>query len=167
MISIREPTISDGAEFIAAMSSSRELHHPWVQAPTTQSAFSAYLQHYQQENQRSFLVCNDQGAIVGVINLNEIIRGSFQNAYLGFYAVAAYAGKGYMSSGLKLVIKQAFLQLNLHRLEANIQPNNIPSINLVRANHFSKEGFSRNYLRINGQWRDHERWALTVEMMEN
>ncbi len=76
--------------------------------------------------------------ITGVFNLSEIVRGYFQNAYLGFYAVADYAGKGYMSAGLKLVLQDAFENLKLHRLEANIQPGNIRSINLVKNNGFRK-----------------------------
>ena len=68
-----------------------------------------------------------------------------------------------MSAGLKLVLKKAFEELDLHRLEANIQPDNFRSINLVKNNGFKKEGFSPRYLKINGEWRDHERWAITHE----
>ena len=64
--------------------------------------------------------------------MNEIVRGCFQSAYLGFYAVADYAGKGYMGTGLALVIKKVFTEMNLHRLEANIQSENSRSINLVK-----------------------------------
>ena len=68
-----------------------------------------------------------------------------------------------MSQGLKLVIQKTFLELNLHRLEANIQPGNNHSIHLVKSNQFRKEGFLPNYLFIDGKWRDHERWALSIE----
>ncbi len=68
-----------------------------------------------------------------------------------------------MSEGVSLAIDYAFKTLGLHRVEANIQPDNIASINLVKRLGFTKEGFSRRYLKINGEWRDHERWALTVE----
>ena len=69
-------------------------------------------------------------------------------------------------SGLKLVLAYAFEELKLHRLEANIQPNNAPSIRLVKANRFRKEGYSERYLNINGEWRDFERWAITYEDWE-
>ncbi len=91
------------------------------------------------------------------------MRGLFQNAFLGFYAVADYAGKGYMSAGLKLVIREIFTELKLHRIEANIQPENSSSINLVKKNGFRYEGFSPRYLKINNEWRGHEHWAMTVE----
>jgi [ribosomal protein S5]-alanine N-acetyltransferase len=74
-----------------------------------------------------------------------------------------YAGQGLMLEGISLAIDHAFHNLDLHRIEANIQPGNIPSVKLVQKLGFTKEGFSRKYLKINGEWCDHERWALTVE----
>jgi RimJ/RimL family protein N-acetyltransferase len=98
-----------------------------------------------------------------VINLSEIVRGSFQSAYMGYYALAPHAGKGFMSAGLTLVIERAFGELSLHRLEANIQPKNRRSVELVQRAGFRCEGLSLRYLRIAGRWRDHERWAITTE----
>ncbi len=160
---LREPKLEDEAAFIAAMQRSQSLHQPWVKVPMTSHEFRAYYRRYQQPSQKSFLVCDESGNIVGVFNLNEVVGGLFQSAYLGFYAVAEYAGRGYMNAGLKLVLQKAFEELDLHRIEANIQPENKRSINLVKNNGFTKEGFSPRYLKINGEWRDHERWALTYE----
>lgn len=160
---IREPKISDAETFISAMQRSQNLHSPWVKSPQTKEEFEKYLQRSQLANQKSFLACLFSGNIVGVFNINEIVLGVFQSAYLGFYSVSNYAGLGYMSRALKLVLKNIFEEMKLHRIEANIQPNNIRSINLVKANGFSKEGFSPRYLNINGVWCDHERWALTYE----
>jgi [ribosomal protein S5]-alanine N-acetyltransferase len=58
------------------------------------------------------------------------------------------------------LLDDAFRRLRLHRLEANIQPGNAPSIRLVRRLGFRREGYSVRYLRIAGRWRDHERWAI-------
>jgi ribosomal-protein-alanine N-acetyltransferase len=102
-------------------------------------------------------------AILGVVNLNEIVRGSFQSAYLGYYAFRPHSGQGYMTEGLALVLRHAFEGLGLHRLEANIQPGNRHSRGLVRRLGFRKEGFSPRYLKIGGRWRDHERWAIVRE----
>lgn len=108
-----------------------------------------------------FLICDHRsGSIAGVVNLNSIVRGLFQSAYLGYYIGAPFAGQGYMTEGLRLVTHYAFTQLGLHRLEANIQPENAASIALVRKCGFRKEGFSPRYLQVFGEWRDHERWAL-------
>lgn len=160
---IREPKIEDREEFISAMQRSQSLHCPWVKAPATNKEFDEYFHHYQKPNQKSFLVCDKKGSIVGVFNVSEIVRGLFQNAYLGFYAIADYAGKGYMSAGLKCVLANIFNDLKLHRIEANIQPENIQSIQLIKKNGFRYEGFSPRYLKIDNEWRGHEHWAITYE----
>jgi ribosomal-protein-alanine N-acetyltransferase len=100
---------------------------------------------------------------VGVVNLDEIVYGCFRSAYLGYYAFVPYAGRGLMKQGLDLVITHAFNEMKLHRLEANIQPRNVPSKALVKTLGFRREGFSQRYLKINGRWRDHERWAILSE----
>lgn len=105
----------------------------------------------------------ERRAVVGVFNLSQIFRKGFQNAYLGFYGNAEFAGQGFMTEALRLTVSFAFSELQLHRLEANIQPENTRSIALVRRVGFRKEGFSPRYLRIGGQWRDHERWALLAD----
>ena len=162
-IDLREPRLSDETEFLVAMQRSQILHYPWIKAPSNSAEFKEYLQRYQQNNQASFLICSQENNIVGVININEIVRGSFQSAYLGFYAVADYVGQGYMSAGLKAVLQKTFKDHGLHRLEANIQPENHPSINLVKSNGFRYEGYSPRYLKIYDKWCDHERWAITSE----
>ncbi|MBE9116824.1 GNAT family N-acetyltransferase [Lusitaniella coriacea LEGE 07157] len=101
--------------------------------------------------------------VVGVANLSQIFYRAFQNAYLGYYVNVEFAGQGLMREGIRLALDYTFSTLNLHRVEANIQPKNTASINLVKRLGFTQEGFSRRYLKINGEWRDHERWALTVE----
>lgn len=161
-IFIRDLKLDDKVDFINAMQRSQSLHHPWVKTPSTPQEFDEYFQRFQQVNQKSFLVCQSN-QIVGVFNISEIVRGLFQNAFLGFYVVADYATRGYMSAGLKLVLEKVFNELGLHRLEANIQPENIRSIQLVKNNGFRYEGFSPRYLKINGEWCGHEHWAMTFE----
>ena len=100
---------------------------------------------------------------MGVINLNNVVRGSFLNASLGYYVGAPYLGNGYMSQGLELLKRYAFNTMNLHRLEANIQPNNTRSIALVQRAGFTLEGLSEKFLFINGKWRDHERWSCVAD----
>ena len=68
-----------------------------------------------------------------------------------------------MREAIELVLREAFLNLRLHRIEANIQPGNHASIALARGAGFSREGFSPRYLKIGGRWRDHERWAILAE----
>lgn len=68
-----------------------------------------------------------------------------------------------MRTGIAQALNIAFSELALHRVEANVQPGNTPSLSLVKTVGFKKEGYSRNYLKINGEWKDHERWALLAE----
>lgn len=162
-IYLREPNPDDQANFIATMQLSQEIHQPWLQSPNTHEAYAKYLIKYQNSttNKSYLIIAKDNSEqILGVINLNEIIRGSFHNAFLAYYASCYGVGKGIMSQGLKLVIDLAFNQLNLHRLEANIQPNNIKSIQFIKRNGFRNEGMAHSYLFIDGIWQDHLRFAL-------
>lgn len=163
-VTIRPPEPSDRDAFLDAADASRELHEPWIHPPLTSEDFDLYLERYEQTDNEGRLVClSGSGALVGVINLNNIIRGYFRNAFLGFYAFVPHAGQGLMLEGLRLVIAEAFGPLGLHRLEANIQPANARSLNLVKRAGFRREGYSPRYLRIAGDWRDHERWALLCD----
>jgi ribosomal-protein-alanine N-acetyltransferase len=161
---VRPPAREDQAEFLKAVRRSRKLHRPWVAPPDTSEAFRRFLARGREASRRSYLICsNGDDGLVGVVNLSEIVRGNLQSAYLGYYAFEPYSGRGMMRQGMALVIQDAFRKLRLHRLEANIQPGNVASIGLVRSLRFHREGFSPRYLRINGRWKDHERWALLAE----
>jgi|SRR5690242_733711 ribosomal-protein-alanine N-acetyltransferase len=163
-IILRSPSSADEREFIAAARASTALHRPWVTPAATPATFRAYIKRMSEPGQRAFLVCHrDTGAMAGVINLTHIVLGSFRSGYLGYYAFAGHERSGFMREGLDEVVRFAFLTMKLHRLEANIQPNNRASIALVKACGFSKEGFSPGYLKIGGRWRDHERWAIVAK----
>ncbi|MDP3562596.1 MAG: GNAT family N-acetyltransferase [Legionellaceae bacterium] len=162
-LSIREPVLADANQFIKTMQNSVSLHSPWTIAPKTFEEFEKYITRCQLPNQKGFLVESAEGEIAGVFNISEIVLGCFQSGYLGYYATIDYVGKGVMSTALKLVLKNAFEEMKLHRIEANIQPGNERSIQLVKFNGFRKEGVSPRYLQIDGKWCDHERWAITYE----
>lgn len=152
----------DRSEFIDLMQRSRELHDPWIQPPLSSLSFHNYLARTHRDDHEGLLVCcRDDDAIAGVININNIVRGSFLSASLGYYVGVTYAGRGYMREGLELVKRYAFQTLGLHRLEANIQPDNASSIALVKRCGFSYEGLSPGFLYIAGEWRDHERWTAS------
>jgi len=163
-VAIRRPTAGDRDEFVALMLASREFHRPWVDPPKTAAAYEEYLRMRQKPDMDGFLVCvRETGAVAGYVNLNCIVRGFFQSAYLGYAIGAPFAGKGYMSEALRLVTRDAFGEMKLHRVEANVQPANAASIALVRGCGFRREGFSPRYLQVFGEWRDHERWALLAD----
>jgi ribosomal-protein-alanine N-acetyltransferase len=161
---LRAPAAGDRNEFIKLMQASRSFHRPWATAPTDAERFNAYLADSRRPDFEAMLVCrvNDL-AIVGFFNLSQIVRRSLQSAYLGYAVGQPYAGQGYMREGLELVLRHAFVDLRLHRVEANIQPDNHASIALARGAGFRREGFSPRYLKIAGRWRDHERWAILAD----
>jgi ribosomal-protein-alanine N-acetyltransferase len=161
---LRSPESQDGKEVIELHRASRKFYRGLATPMLTQEGFAAYIERCKQPDFAGFLVCRlEDEAIVGSINLSQIVRGGFHSAYLGYQAGAPFANRAYMTEALALVLRQAFRKLKLHRLEANIQPGNVASIALVRRAGFTKEGYSRRYLKIGGRWRDHERWAILVE----
>jgi len=158
MVILRKAEFSDIAEVKKLYEQSTAFHQPWTYAPRD------YEVYISQEN-RYFVCSATHGNILGTFHISGIVRGYFQSAYLGYEVFYPYQGKGYMSKGMTLLLKEAFEELHLHRLEANIQPENQASIRLVSNAGFVKEGFSRNYLRIGGlEWKDHERWAIINAM---
>jgi [ribosomal protein S5]-alanine N-acetyltransferase len=161
---LRPPAPADEREFLAHMKASRSVHRPWLYPPVTADEYRAYLERLADDRKVGYLACRrEDGAIVGWVNVSEIVRGGFQSAFLGYGGVAAFAGQGYMTEALQLVLRDVFGRLRLHRLEANIQPANAPSIALVKRCGFEREGFSPRYLKVGGRWRDHERWAILAE----
>lgn len=154
-------TRADEAEFLAAAGASRALHAPWVSPPLTAAAYRSRLRRLSGPSHRAFAVRRAAGgALVGCVELTQIVHGVFCSAYLGYYAFAGHEQQGLMTAGLRAVARHAFRQLGLHRLEANVQPGNQASIALLRACGFQQEGYSPRYLKLRGSWRDHERWAL-------
>jgi ribosomal-protein-alanine N-acetyltransferase len=91
------------------------------------------------------------------------VHGIFKSAYLGYYAFAGSVSGGHMSAALALVLDTAFRDLKLHRVEANVQPGNVRSLEFLSRNGFTREGYSRRYLKIGGRWRDHVRFAVLAE----
>lgn len=161
-VSLHTPGEGDESEFLAAVVASRELHEPWVSPPASPAAFVAYLERIRGSGHAGYLV-RAAGRLVGVVNINNIVMGGFCSGQLGYYAFLGGEGSGCMAGGVRLVLERAFGALGMHRLEANIQPGNVRSLALVRRLGFRNEGFSPRYLRVDGQWRDHERWAITAE----
>jgi [ribosomal protein S5]-alanine N-acetyltransferase len=161
---IRRGRNSDAEEFTALMRDSRGLHQPWSFPPVREEEFTALVARARADDFELFLLCRrEDGRILGFFNLSQIFRGPFLSAYLGYAVGEPHASEGYMTEGIELVLRHAFGAMGLHRLEANIQPGNERSIGLAKRAGFRLEGFSPRYLKIDGRWRDHERWAILAE----
>jgi ribosomal-protein-alanine N-acetyltransferase len=161
---VRRPERADQAAFLAAARASRALHRGLVEPPLTPAQFARFLARAEHPARECHLVCRrEDGAICGVVNLNEVIRGVLQGASVGYYGFAPTAGQGLVAEGVELVLSRAFGRLRLHRVEAGVQPGNAASIALVRRLGFREEGFSPRYIKIGGRWRDHVRFAIDVD----
>jgi ribosomal-protein-alanine N-acetyltransferase len=167
-VHLRPPRRSDQRTFITQATQSHALHRRFVQPAETRSTFAAYVRRYAPSEASprylGFLVLrNDDDALAGVINFSEIVRGAFKSAYVGYFAFAALAGRGYMTEGFALALDFALRDFGLHRVEANVQPDNVRSLALVERLGFTREGYSRRYVKIAGRWRDHVRYAMLAE----
>jgi [ribosomal protein S5]-alanine N-acetyltransferase len=161
---LRLPKVEDEGELLRLNTESRTFHRGLAYPAQTKTEFAALLDRCHLPDSVCFLIClNDTNAIAGMINLSQIFMGVFRSAYLGYYIGARYAKQGYMTEAVQLMLRYGFRNLKLHRVEANIQPGNFASIALVRHAGFRREGYSRKYLKIDGRWRDHERWAILAE----
>ncbi|MGA4543202.1 GNAT family N-acetyltransferase [Uniformispora flossi] len=162
-VELRPLTNADEDEFCTLVRASTDLHHPWMRLPATAEDFRLWMDRFADGTNLGFLVrVRETGEAAGMVNINSVIRGRYQGASLGYAAFAPSAGRGYMTEGLALALRYAFEDLRLHRLEANIQPENKASSALAQRLGFRYEGLSHDYLFIDGAWRDHERWSLTA-----
>lgn len=163
---LRWPRPGDREAFHAVREASREHLAPWEPRapdpdPGSRRLFRTLLRSRRTPlKRRTFVVRRSDGALLGAISLSNITRGVFQNATLGYWIGAPYARQGYMREALDLMLGLAFEGLGLHRLEANLRPENEASRALARGAGFQLEGLSPQFLRIAGAWRDHERWVL-------
>ena len=136
---IRKPTKEDCLELLSLRQRSKNFHSPWVFLSLNKEDCRNYIDRCQKDNFQGLLICHlNSSKIVGVANFSQIFYGGFQNAYLSYYADVDFAGQGLMFQGVGLAIDYAFHTLDLHRLEANIQPENQASINLVKGLNFTK-----------------------------
>lgn len=128
------------------------------QIPKTEQEIRSVYDNWQKNIQnntevRFFLLSEER--IIGIVGISNIVRGGFQAAYLGYNIDEHYQGKGYMTEALEEIIAFAFSALNLHRLMANYRPDNLASGRVLEKLGFTKDGFAKDYLLVNGQWADH------------
>ena len=106
-----------------------------------------------------FLIRREDATLVGAITLDNMRQGPSQSADIGYWIGPEYARQGYMSEALAAVVKHGFGPLELSRIEAACLPENIASRRLLERNGFAYEGVARSYLKINGRWCNHVRYA--------
>lgn len=111
----------------------------------------------------SFGVFASDRALIGKISLNNVARGAWQNATLGYFIDKEHNGRGHGRRAVALACEFAFTSIALHRVQAAVMPHNRASARVLTRNGFRFEGLAADYLRINGRWEDHHVYALTAE----
>lgn len=166
---LRPARPNDWREWAALRAESRDFLVPWEPSWSSDSlsraAFRRRLRSHEAEWQRgtgySFLMFNaEDDALLGGVSLSNVRRGVAQSASLGYWVGRRFARQGYMTEGLTAALDFAFDRLALHRIEAACLPGNQASQALLRKIGFQEEGYSRQYLRINGRWQDHRVFAV-------
>lgn len=156
---------TDCADLVAANLASQNYHAPWVKAFTDRDGFDAWFsQNLTGANIGLVARESESLGVVGVFTLSQIALGNFRSCYLGYYGMVGFGKRGLMTEALNATMAYAFDEVGLNRVEANIQPGNARSIALVARCGFEQEGFSKRYLKIDGEWRDHERWARVTDV---
>ncbi len=171
---LRPLTSSDFAAFAEVRLRNEAWLTPWeparppgVEDPaSSRSAFHARCSARDRDRQfdagYSFGLFVD-GQFSGEVNLNGMIRGAQQSATIGYWIDQARAGHRYVAEGVVAVLRFAFEELSLHRIEICIVPRNAKSLRIPQVLGLREEGLARRFLQINGTWEDHVRFAITAE----
>ncbi len=166
---LRGPAPADADAFVELRRASRDFLERWEPRVTGIDGFGAdyferYLRHASTGDGRRLLLCRvDDGRIIGHVGIGIARPGPPGTAYVGYWIGERYARRGYMTEGIALTLDHVFDALGMHRVEVNIQPSNRPSIGLAEKLGFRREGFSPKYIRIDGVWADHVRYAMLEE----
>ena len=171
-IFLRPPRQGDWEAWAILRQSSREFLVPWE--PTwsrdalTRQAFRRRVRAYDTEwrdgASYGFLIFRRADEeLLGGVTLSNVRRGVAETASLGYWIGAPNARQGYMTEALVASLDFAFERLGLHRVEAACLPSNVASKGLLLKGGFTQEGYTRRYLRINGEWRDHLLFAILRE----
>jgi [ribosomal protein S5]-alanine N-acetyltransferase len=163
-IFLRPPVLADFREHTALINKSLPFSR-WLGNPYKgKKKFTEYVRPSPNGEYFRFLICrHDDRRIVGSIGLFLIERKALQSGTTGYMVGRPHLRRGYATEALQLILRFAFRTLKLHRVEANIQPDNAPSLALVKRVGFKREGYSPRFVKIRGRWRDHERWAILAE----
>ena len=168
-IYLRYPRFADFASWAKLRSESREFlskwEPVWADDELTRGAFRRHIKRYHKETRLDsaytfFVFRRSDDTLMGGVTRFNVRRGVTQCCALGYWIGARFARQGYMQDALRALIPFVFTTLGLHRIEAACLPENEPSRNFLAKIGFRVEGLAKNYLLINGEWKDHVLLAL-------
>lgn len=165
---LREPAMAHWPQWSAVRAESRDFLMPWEPswgpAHLTEVSYrDRFLRTPNEDSRTFFLFRLTDGQLMGGVTIANIRYGVALSASFGYWLGEPYTGNGYMTEALRRLIDLCFDELYLHRIEAACIPENIASRKVVTSLGFHEEGLARQYLKINGEWRDHVLYGLLRE----
>jgi [ribosomal protein S5]-alanine N-acetyltransferase len=131
------------------------------------AGIQAALAEHQRGTKLPHVILTDHGQVAGRITLNEIVRGPFQSCHMGYWVAADYNGRGLATGAVRDIIRVAFEELGLHRIEAGTLLHNVRSQRVLERNGFIRFGVAPAYLQIAGRWQDHAMYQVLNESAED
>lgn len=170
MVSIGKLSIEHASAVVAHQVRNRAFFRPWeperldswFTLEAQEQALRSSLQQWEAGTGFHFGVFIE-GDLVGRVALNDVVRGAFESAHLGYQVDQGWINKGVATEAVRQALDFAFGEARLHRVQAAIIPSNRASLRVVEKLGFRPEGMALRYLRIDGRWQDHRLFALTRE----
>ncbi|EJF90529.1 GNAT family N-acetyltransferase [Bartonella tamiae] len=168
-IYLRPPHIDDYKAWSQLRVESRSFLEPWEPLwpcnAHSYQRYKVYLNNYLDGRKKDqfyifFIFDKIFGNLIGGISIGNIRRSVIQSGDIGYWCGEKFSGKGFMLESLHCLITFAFQQLKLHRIQAASIPTNLRSMRLLEKAGFSQEGLLKDYVKINGEWRDHILYAM-------
>ncbi|HEU4946695.1 MAG TPA: GNAT family N-acetyltransferase [Kribbella sp.] len=171
MRATRLATLDDAPALAELLRVNRDFLAPWdpirgedyFTVDGQRAVLRADLEAYEQGTKLPHVVLDDSGGVIGRITLNGIVRGPFQSCSLGYWVGAAHNGRGFATAAVRDILRVAFEELGLHRVQAEILLHNIRSQRVLERNGFVRFGMAPAYLKIAGQWQDHAVYQVLSE----
>jgi ribosomal-protein-alanine N-acetyltransferase len=170
VVEIRPIELGDASVLLDLRVRNRAFLEPWEPArdarfytlAAQEELVRGAVRDHEEGRALPFVVLCD-GDVVGAVNLTSIVRGVFQNAYLGYWIDEGHGGRGVVTEAVRQAVGHAFGEAGLHRVQAAVIPRNAPSLRVLEKLRFREEGYAVRYLRIAGVWEDHRLFAVTRE----
>ena len=170
MVTIRPLELADAPAMLGLRLRNRAFLEPWeplrderwFTLGAQEETIAVVLRERDEGRALPFAIEVD-GSVAGGVNLNVLVRGVFDNAYLGYWLDEGHGGRGVATEAVRLAVEHAFGVAGLHRVQAAVIPRNAPSLRVLEKLGFREEGYAERYLRINGVWEDHRIFAVTRE----
>jgi ribosomal-protein-alanine N-acetyltransferase len=161
---VRELRLRDAPEIARLQTANREFLAPWdairpdvFYTPAGQTVeVQRMLEREEEGTVAGRAILDDDGLLAGVIRLNGITRGAFESCAMGYWVDASRGGRGLASEAVAAMLDLAFGPLRLHRVQAETLPHNVRSQRVLLKNGFEQIGTAPKYLRIAGEWQDHD-----------